>query len=49
VVQAGKSYRIEVRLRADKLPKGVVAEKLKVYTNLKDKPVGVIPIRVRKE
>jgi hypothetical protein len=49
VVQPGKSYQIDVRLIPDKLPKGVVAEKLKVYTNLKDKPVGVIPILVRKE
>jgi hypothetical protein len=47
-IQAGKSYRIDVRLYPEKLPKGIVNEKMKVYTNFKDDPVKVISIWVEK-
>lgn len=47
-IQAGKNYRIDVRLHPEKLPKGKVNAKMKVYTNLKDDPVKVVPIRVQK-
>jgi len=48
-VQPGKSFRIDVKLKPGKLPQGAVAEQLKIYTNVKDKPVAVIPIRVSKQ
>jgi hypothetical protein len=47
-ILAGKSYRIDVRLHPEKLPKGIVNEKMRVYTNLKDDPIKVIPIQVQK-
>lgn len=47
-IQTGKSYRIDVILHSEKLPKGIVNEKMKVYTNFKDDPVKVISIRVEK-
>ena len=47
-IQGGKSYQIEVKLLPDRLQKGVIRETMKVYTNLKDNPVKVIPIRVQK-
>lgn len=43
--QAGKIYRIDVKLHPDKLPKGIMDHKMKVYTNVKDDPVRLIPIR----
>jgi biopolymer transport protein ExbD len=46
-VKAGKSYRIDVRLHPEKIPKGDVNEKMKIYTNLKDEPLKVIPIRIQ--
>ena len=47
-IQAGRSYRIDVKLHQEKLPKGKVNEKMKIYTNFKDDPVKVIFIRVEK-
>ena len=47
-IQAGKNYRIEVKLLSEELQKGQIRETMKVYTNLKDNPVKVIPIRIQK-
>jgi hypothetical protein len=45
--QPGKSYRIDVSLRPEGLPKGRINERMRIYTNLKDDPVAVIPIQVQ--
>ncbi len=47
-IKPGKSYRIDVILQPEKLPKGIVNEKMKVYTNFKNNPVKVISIGVEK-
>ena len=47
-IQAGKRYRIVVSLHTEKLHKGILDEKMKVFTNYKDRPVKIIPIRLRK-
>ena len=47
-IQAGKSYRIEIKFKPEKLPKGALKEKMTIYTNLKNDPARVIPIRGQK-
>jgi hypothetical protein len=47
-IEAGKRYRIDVILHAERLPKGASNEEMRVHTNLKDNPIKVIPIRVQK-
>ena len=47
-IKPGKSYRIDVRLFPERLPKGKVKEKMKVCTNLKDYPAKVVSIQAQK-
>ena len=47
-IKVGTNYRIHVRLRPEKLPTGMLNEKMTIYTNLKDVPVKVIHIRGQK-
>ena len=47
-IQESKRYQIEVTLKTDKIPKGVLNENMKVYTNLKDESIIVVPISAQK-
>ncbi len=47
-IQESRRYQIEITLKADKIPKGVLNENMKIYTNLKDESVIVVPISAQK-
>jgi hypothetical protein len=46
-IEAGKRYQIDVTLHPEKIPQGTVNERMKLYTNQRDEPVKVIPIRLQ--
>lgn len=47
-IQENRRYQIGVTLKADNIPKGMLKENIKIYTNLKDESVIVVPISAHK-
>jgi hypothetical protein len=45
-IQQGKRYRIDVKLNTETIPRGLVNDTLRLYTNVEDDPIRVVPIRV---
>lgn len=47
-IKEGKQYQVDLRLKAENIPKGRLNENMKVFTNMKDDAVIVIPMRAEK-